>query len=190
MILKALEKAYQLDPELPLPYESYEEACRLHGRKPVIPQSAARLSYEFPIGYRRRLVIEAIGPLRLTLPGAYQYEWEENGEGGGTNLWSDDSVDSPVWRVSAYQTKRGAAGFSGHLEKQVNDLVEREIPNGRMRYGWWRCVEEKNEFLIVEAEVITEAWFYLITVACNKPEERAGIEELLCRITVVAKNRA
>lgn len=182
-ILADLEKAYQMEPELPLPYDAYEEVCRLQGKMPAIPQSAARLSYEFPIGYRRRLVVESFGPLRLTLPGAYRYEWEENGRGGGTNLWCDDSVDSPVWRVSGFQARQGNAEFSQRSDTGLNDLTECEIPNGRLRYGW-RHIREKNEtFRVVEAEVITGAWSYLITVAYNKPEERAGIEELLCRIT-------
>ena len=184
-ILADLEMAYQLDPELPLPYEAYREVCRLHRRKPSIPKTVSMLSYEFPIGYRRNPVTESYGPLRLTLPGTYRYEWEENENGGGTNLWCDDSVNSPVWRVSAYKCRQGDAEFSERFGEGLNHLVEQEIPNGRIRYGWRQIAEAETMFWFVEAEVITGAWFFLITVSYDKPEDRTAIEEMLARITAV-----
>lgn len=188
-ILADLEMAYQLDPKLALPYEDYKEVCKLHRRKPTIPQTAARLSYEFPIGYRRQLVTESFGPLRLTLPGAYRYEWEDNGNGGGTNLWCDDPVNSPVWRVSGFQCRQGDAAFSDRFGKDLHDLTEHEITNGRIRYGWTQIIEADNSFWVVQAEVITGPWSYLITVAYDRPEDRTGIEELLERITAVYRRR-
>lgn len=188
-ILADLEMAYQLDPELPLPYETYTEVCRLHRRKPTIPKTVSLLSYEFPIGYRRQPVIESFGPLRLTLPGSYRYEWEDNGNGGGTNLWCDETINSPVWRVSGFQCRQGDAAFSERFGKGLHDLTEHEIPNGRIRYGWEQIREADSLFWVVQAEAITGTWSYLITVAYDKPEERTGIEELLERITAVCRRR-
>lgn len=189
-ILADLEMAYQLNSKLPLPYEAYRDVCKLHHRKPAIPKTVSLLSFEFPIGYRRQLVTEAFGPLRLTLPGSYRYEWEDNGNGEGTNLWCDETINSPVWRVSGFQSRQGDAAFSERFEKGLHDLAEHEIPNGRIRYGWEQIREEDSLFWVVQAEVITGTWSYLITVAYDKPEERTEIEELIERITAVSRNNA
>ena len=185
-ILDDLERAYKIDAQLPIPYETYKEVCRLHGRIPVIDGKVEELSYEFPAGYRKSLVAEAIGSLRLMLPGSYMYEWEEDGEGGGTNLWCDDSADSPVWRVSSYQRSYGEAEFTNGL-KGVRDLDEYEIPNGRMRFGWRECGKNSEKYYMVECEVITGQFLYLITVAYLKQTERKGIVELLHKMTAVPR---
>lgn len=189
-ILADLEMAYQLDPELALPYDAYKEVCRLHHRKPSIPKTAVRLSFEFPIGYRKNRVIESYGPLRLTLPGAYRYEWEAYENGGGTNLWCDDFTKSPVWRVSAYKCRQGSAAFSEPFAKGLHDLTEREMTNGQIRYGWRQVTDAENVFWVTEAEAVTGVWSFLITIAYGRQEERAGIEALLERITAVAGNRS
>lgn len=186
-ILADLEMAYQQDPELPLPYDAYLEVCKLHRRKPLIPKTAARLSFEFPIGYRRNLITESFGPLRLTLPGSYLYEWDESGS--GTNVWYDDLENTPVWRVSGFQNTQEDAQFSERFGKGLHDLTEREIPNGRIRCGWQKITEPDCTYWVVQAQAIAGTWSYLITVAYDTPEERAGIEELLGRITAVARNR-
>ncbi len=180
-ILDDLEKSYAMNCHLPFPYEAYREVCGLHGRKPVI-EDVEPLAYEFPIGYRKRKIVETLGNLRLTLPGSYLYEWEENERGGGVNLWCDDSVNSPVWRVSAYRAREGQAQFSNGL-KGVKDYEEYEITKGRIRFGWEQHGKENEKYYIMECEVITGPSFYLITVCYLKPEEREGIVELLHQIS-------
>ncbi len=183
-ILDDLERAYEMDAQLPIPYETYKEVCRLHGRTPVIQGEVASLSYEFPVGYRKKSVVEAIGCLRLTLPGSYLYEWEDDGGGGGADLWCDDSVDSPVWRVSSFRRREGAAGFVKDL-KGVRDIEEFEIPNGRMRYGWRVYGKKSDRYYMIECEVITGQSLYLVTIAYLKREEKKGILELLHQVSAV-----
>lgn len=142
---------------------------------------------KFPIGYRRNLITESFGPLRLTLPGSYLYEWDESGS--GTNVWYDDLENTPVWRVSGFKNAQEDAQFSERFGKGLHDLTEREIPNGRIRCGWQKVTEPDCTYWVVQAQAIAGTWSYLITVAYDTPEERAGIEELLGRITAVARNR-
>jgi len=129
-----LERAAQLDPGLPLPRNAYAEVCASAGRKPVLPDGP-ELEFEFAPGYRKGLVTHAIGPLRLTLPGIYQFEWEEWDENSGCHKWWDDSSDSPVWRVNGYRKKNGNAAFTPVL-KDDNDLTEFAIRGGAVHYGW------------------------------------------------------
>ncbi len=183
-ILDDLEKAYAMEPGIPIPHEAYREVCRRHHRTPVIPGTVEELSFEFPVGYRKKRIVEGIGSLRLTLPGKYLYEWEEDGEGGGVNLWSDDSKDSPVWRVSSFQRRSGKAEFTEHLNG-LRDLEEHEISNGRIRFGWRPCREDGDSYYIVECEVITGPSLYVITIAYRNPEEKEEVVELLLQLSAV-----
>lgn len=110
-ILEDLERAYQMNPKLPFPYEAYQELCKLDNKKPTIQERGTEPLFDFPVGYRKGLITEKLGKLRLTLPGSYQYEWEEYDNGGGTNLWCDASIGSPVWRVSGFRARSGGGKF-------------------------------------------------------------------------------
>lgn len=184
MIIDDLEKAYNMDDKVPIPYEAYLELCELDGSKPDIPDGCAKLFYGFPVGYRKGLVTESIRNLRLVLPGSYQYEWEEDEGGSGTHLWWDVDEESPVWRVSVFRARNGQT-YLPENTRQINDMVEKDIPNGQIRYGW-NCMEEDGETLyIMEAEVASCGYFYLITVAYTRPEEKDGIVELIDKISAV-----
>lgn len=86
-----------MDPDLPLPRDVYRKICTLAGRQPLLPDGP-ELESSFPIGFRRDLVTHSLQELELTIPGSYQYEWEGSEDGGGTNLWCDDAIESPIWR--------------------------------------------------------------------------------------------
>jgi len=176
-----LERAAHLDPGLPLPRSAYKEVCALAGRTPALPDGP-ELEMEFEPGYRKGLVIHTIGPLRLTLPGIYQFEWEEWDENSGCHKWWDDSSDSPVWRVNGYKMKNGNAAFTPIL-KDDNELTEFEIRDGAVRYGWRKLEEDGQPYYQVRAEVITGPSLFIITMSHRIPEERPGIVELLRKIT-------
>lgn len=185
-ILEDLEKAYRMEPELPFPHKAYREICALDERTPLVPEGGTEFVSAFPIGYRKGLVMISIGNLHLCLPGSYQYEWEEDEDGGGAHLWCDESKDSPIWRMSIFRARNGAAAFrgsSGHIQEPA----EEDIPNGRMRYGWTRHGKKKNVCYIMECEVIAEDFYYLITVTYMRPEEKEGIVALLRRMAAVSR---
>ncbi len=177
-----LELAAQLDPALPLPRSTYAEVCALAGREPVLPDGS-ELELAFEPGYRKGLVTHAIGPLRLTLPGIYQFEWEEWDENSGCHKWWDDASDSPAWRVNGYQRKNGSAAFTPMFQND-NDLTEFAIRDGAVRYGWRALEEDGQPCYQVRAEVITGPSLFVITVSHRRPEERLGIVALMRKITV------
>jgi len=176
-----LERAAQLDPGLPLPRAAYREVYALAGRKPALPEGP-ELESEFSPGYRKGMVTHAIGPLRLTLPGIYQFAWEEWDENSGCHKWRDDSGDSPIWRVNGYKMKNRSAAFTSVL-KDDNDLTEFEIRGGAVRCGWRELEEDGQLYYQVRAEVITGPSLFVITVSHRTPEERSGIVELMRKIT-------
>ena len=52
-VLSFLERAYQLDPALPLPMSAYRELCIMDGRDFKIPEDAPELEEEFAPGYHK-----------------------------------------------------------------------------------------------------------------------------------------
>lgn len=78
-----------MDPELPLPVESYRELCILDDRGFGLPEDIPELEEEFAPGYHKGEVTQSFDTLRFPLPGVYRYEWNEDGRGaaaasGGT----------------------------------------------------------------------------------------------------------
>ena len=185
-ILDDLEKAAELDPDLPLPRASYYELCDLSEREPMLPPGP-ELEYSFEIGYRKGLITHLFGELNLTLPGSYMYEWEEYDNGGGTNMWWDPSIDSPIWRITGYQKNAGNAEFTPHLS-DLNDLTEDEIQGGRIRWGWTELEENGEPFYQVQCEVISGPSLYYISVSYTNPEELNDIEELIEKLSVQSRN--
>lgn len=177
-----LEMAARLDPSLPLPRRAYEEICALAGRTPALPDGP-ELVEEFAPGYRKGLVTQAIGDLRLTLPGSYRYYREEWEDGKGCDKWADISGRSPIWRVNGYRKREGDAAFTPALDGD-NGLREFEIKNGAVRCGWREMADKERPYYQVRSEVITGPSLFVITVTYLEPEERPGIEALIEKITV------
>ena len=126
----------------------------------------------------------SIANLHFCLPGSYQYEWEEYEDGSGVHLWCDDSVNSPIWRMSIYHTNGPQAPFSEN-NGRLQELAEEDISNGRIRYGWEQYGKKKDIYYVMECEVIAGDFYYLITVTFTKKEEKEGIIALLRRMAAV-----
>ena len=182
-ILDDLERAAGLDPALPLPRQAYEEVCALAGRTPALPDGPA-LQEEFQPGYRRGPVTHGVGALRLTLPGVCRYEWEAWENGGGTHLWSDESTDSPVWRVNSYRMREGEAQFTDSLAA-FHGVEGRELKGGALRWGWKDIQEDGRQLYLAECEVITGPFLFLVTAAFTSPGDLSQVAELIGRISVV-----
>ena len=181
-ICDQLELAARMDPGLPLPRGAYGEVCALADRAPFLPDGP-ELELEFQPGYRKGLVVHAIGPLQLTLPGVYRFEWEEWDKDSGCHKWWDEYSQSPIWRVTGYKMRNGDAAFSPVLQDD-NDPAEFQIKGGAVRYGWRELEEDGQRLYQVRSEVITGPSLFLITVTYLDPAQRADIEELIRKITV------
>lgn len=179
-ILNDLERAAKMDPDLPLPRAVYREICTLAGRQPILPDGP-ELESSFSIGFRRDFVIHSLGELELTLPGSYQYEWEET-ENGGTNLWCDVSIESPIWRVNGFGSDAEITGFLPIFDG-TNDPIEYEIPNGRAKWGWTQLEGKEEPVYQIQCQVITGSVTFLITVTYFKPEEKDDIAVLLGKLS-------
>ena len=180
-ICENIEMAARLDPTLPLPRKAYQEVCSLAGKIPALPDGP-EMELEFEPGFRKGFVTYAIGPLRLTLPGIYQFEWEKWDENSGCHIWWE-SDDGPVWRANGFRLQQGNAAFSA-VNERYSDVTEQEIAGGSARWGWRQVDEDGEPYYHVLAEVISGPSRFLITVSYHQPEERPGIEDLIKKITV------
>jgi len=170
-ILDNLEKAFRADPELPLPVSAYREVCILSGRAFQIPEDAPELEERFQPGYRKGLVSCRIGSLRFTLPGSYRFEVERLANGSLENLWQNESIDSPQWRVNGFLRENGqpaeyAADFS-----VLQDAETIPLKQGKARMGW------SGDRITCEA--VIGPGLYVISVTFHTPEEREEGQRLL-----------
>ena len=180
-ILKDLERAAEMDPDLPLPRAVYREVCTLAGRQPILPDGP-ELESAFPIGFRKDLVTHSLGELKLTIPGSYQYEWEGSEDGEGTNLWCDTSIESPIWRVNRFESNAEITDFLPIFDG-MDDPAEYEIPNGRAKWGWKQLEGKEGPFYQIQCQVLAGPVTFLITVTYFKPEEKDGIAALLKQLS-------
>ena len=59
-VLDFLERAYRLDPALPLPMSAYRELCIMDGRNFKIPEDAPELEEEFTPGYHKGELLQRL----------------------------------------------------------------------------------------------------------------------------------
>lgn len=90
--------------------------------------------------------------------------------------------------MNGYRINQGEASFTPTLDGD-NGLTELEIRDGAVRYGWRELPQEDGQTLYqVRGEVITGPSLFVITVTYLDPEERPGIEELMRKISVQARD--
>ena len=183
-ILDHLERAAKMDPLLPLPLSAFEELCALSGRQPALPGTTPKMEETFPIGFRRGRITHAFGALRLQLPGAFQYEWEEEEEGKGNALWWDGNNDHPLWRVTGLRKREGNAEIKTPFDKE-QDVEDLEMQNGRARWGWYEINDEDGRYYQIYCEAVSGPSLFLITVTYAHAEEREELYELLRNLKAV-----
>ena len=192
LILDELEKAANMDPELPLPVETYRELCILDDRGFGLPEDVPELEEEFSPGYHKGEVTQAFDTLRFPLPGVYRYEWNEDGRGGGGCIWWDEESDSPLWRVSGYRSKNVKAAWNADLT-DFSDVETREEPGFSAHWGWkeleQRTDPEKPMYQVL-GEVAAGPTLFVFTVTFSLPEERENIYARIRRIEAVEREEA
>lgn len=183
-IIKNLEQAARMNPLLPLPISTYLEVCALSGHQPLISETAPRMEETFPIGFRRGTVTHSFGSLRIQLPGAWQYEWEESEEGDGNALWWDGDNEHPIWRVSVLIKREGDAELKTPFDKE-QDVEDLEMPNGRARWGWYEVKDEEELYYQIFCEAVSGPSLFLITVTYSRQEDREELYRLLRNLKAV-----
>lgn len=183
-ILDGLERAYRMDSRLPLPMEAYGLLCRLDGREPLIPDTVPELETQYPVGFCRSNVTYGFGVLRLTLPGNYLHEWEEQENGCGCDLWWDGTSEGGVWRVNGYRLQEGEASLEGGFDG-LKDLEDLSMENGRARWGWSALEDEDEPYFQIFCKAVSGPSMFLMTVTYPREEQRDDIYGLLRKLKAV-----
>lgn len=182
--LDDLEQAYRLDSRIPLPIEAYLLLCGLDSRTPIIPDTAQVLESLYPVGFRRGEVTHAYGVLRLTLPGNYLYEWEEQENGRGCGLWWDGTGKGPIWRVNGFRLQGKEASLEGGFDG-LTDIRDLDMPNGRARWGWHKVEDGKDAYYQVFCKAVSGPSLFLMTITFFEEGQRAGVYGLLGKLKAV-----
>ena len=184
-IIDNLEKAYGLNPMLPLPYDNYCEVCHLDGSSPIIPSTAVPMMDEYKPGYRKGMVEETIDRLTITIPGSYQRHLEFNDDDWPITIWYDPSTDSPVWRLTIFELEKeiGKPKLDGN---QYDYYEEFEVEGGNGVLASQQCQEDGDDFYMVICQIASGTSLHLITVSYKEPKEFDQIRSQLllttCRI--------
>jgi hypothetical protein len=182
-IIENIERAYSLDPLLPLPYDSCCEICRLDCKKPTLPETTVRMVDECEPGYRRGLVKDTIDKITITIPGTYQRQFEYNDNGWPITIWSDSSSNSLVWRLTIFELdKEVEMPKSDDKEHLYNE--EFNIENGKALLTVDQFQEDGKEYFMAVCNIASGMYYYLITVSYTKQEEFDQIRNLLLRMNL------
>ena len=187
-ILNCLELASHMDGTLPLPVAEYEELCVLDGRKPSLADGINAMKTKYPIGFRKGLVTHAVGELRLTLPGAYRYEWEEHSDGSGNHLWYHHDSSAPVWRVTGYRLSAGGKAQIQSIFEGYADVERITIRDGEGMWGWKAVTEGTQEFFQAAGEFVSGSSLFVITATYMEKNQQEGVYQLMRKINAVAQH--
>ena len=181
-IIDNLEKAYGLNPMLPIPYDNYCEVCHLDGRSPIIPSTAVSMNDGYKPGYRKGMVKETIDRLTIIIPGSYQRHLEFNDDDWPITIWCDESTDSPVWRLTIFELEKeiGKPKLEGN---QYDYYEEFDIEGGNGVLALQQCQEDGDDFYMVICQIASGTSLHLITVSYKKQKEFDQIRSLLLLIT-------
>ena len=188
-VLNFLERAYRLDPALPLPMSAYRELCIMDGRAFKIPEDAPELEEEFAPGYHKGELLQSYEKLWLPLPGVYRYEWSDDGLGNAGCIWIDEDGGGPIWRVSGYRNKDGAADWNADMS-ELKDVETLELEGGKARWGWKDIPNKAEPDLPLRqllGEVAAGDTLYVITVTFSDDEEEEEIYDRLHRMKIMDK---
>lgn len=185
LIIKYLETAARMNPELPFPKEDYLCLCRLNEAEPISLEGLKELKTEEPIGFRKGLVIHSLGNFKITLPGFYQMTEVER-EQGFDYVWYDGVEQNwHNFRFTVFSSRNGNAEFSDQLfEETEENFIEYEAGDGRGRAAFAREVidEEGDSFYQSIAQVICENQMLFVTASFAKRKEKDKVMELLQQI--------
>ena len=181
-IIDNLEKAYGLNPMLPIPYDNYCEVCHLDGRSPIIPSTAVSMNDGYKPGYRKGMVKETIDRLTIIIPGSYKRHLEFNDDDWPITIWCDESTDSPVWRLTIFELEKeiGKPKLEGNQYDYYEDF---DIEGGYGVLALQQCQEDGDDFYMVICQIASGTSLHLITVSYKKQKEFDQIRSLLLLIT-------
>ena len=161
----------------------------MDGRDFKIPEDAPELEEEFAPGYHKGELLQSYEKLWLPLPGVYRYEWSDDGLGNAGCIWIDEDGGGPIWRVSGYRNKDGAADWNADMS-ELKDVETLEPEGGKARWGW-KDIPNKAEpdmpLRQLLGEVAAGDTLYVITVTFSDDEEQEEIYDRLHRMKIMDK---
>lgn len=174
-----LERAAELDRNIPIPYECYEELCTLDAKHMKIPPNCPRMPGSYEIGYRRGEIKQPCYDILLPLPGSYQYEpTPEAPEDVG--IWWDAYQGSPIWRIRVYQVQEGS---NPPFTEQQESFIA--IENGQLQYQQEVLQDHKHPehtLYRVKCQLFIEKTLYVIVITYSELSEWEDIANRLSRI--------
>lgn len=172
MILDYLEIAHEMDPELPIPFQEYQELCATIYRTPRMEQATGM--YIANIGYRKNEVKYSFGNWNITSSGCC----EKNMDEANQTLYlmaPYKSADEP-W---AWMIKVNGFAFTKPIETflpeivQVEDALEQfSFENDNIKGA--AVLEQKEDHLLLSAQ-------------CNCGKEMLLIQYVICDKKDVSK---
>ena len=165
-----LEKAAELSSEIPLPLKEYKLLCEFDGITARQLQNS-ELETDYPIGFRREMVTETIGNLKITLPGSYLSDTENN------LVYYDNEENWHSVVITALHAKNPPE-FAPQVFANVQSCVE-DFPvgdgRGRMAYAG----QQEDGCYQVIAQILSGMQVTFMTVSFGKEGEKEWAFEFL-----------
>ena len=153
---------------------------------PEVPHTVPELTYEFPVGYRKQDVTHTLYTLRLTLPGLYCHEWDDDGE-FLCHRFLIPRTNAPVWRISIFHKTKNEIDLSEYL-RHIG-LCDYEKCNPIKGYdagwGWMKENDQGKDFFSVVGTLTTGKYVYLICVTHFQEAERIDIYDQMRKLSIL-----
>lgn len=185
-ICQALEKAHQLDPQLPLPVDEYQLLCQVLNRKNQIFDVD-----QYPdtlIGYRRQPVLYVYGNWLILEEGTAVQNFD-----GNTMIltnYQDDEV-MRLLKITGYKASDPIDHYASRYLNTVNalDTFDFESDNIRGR-GVVHELNDEEHLLYLQAQLICDKETLMISCECADMNQVAKAKELLQMILYESHERS
>lgn len=189
-VLAHLEKALELDRNLPFPKKEYLEICALAGQEPKDIEDVPEMETEYPIGYRRSDVVYRMGNLNVTLPGDFLTAADPEDE---CQLFTNgEKTDRITVRMKAVRTTTPPELDSEIFKDSTGPVVDFDCGAGRCRMGNMRRHDEviKKDFFTTCAVVVCDMQASIVSISYENEKDRVWAERTIRRMNAVSTPKA
>lgn len=184
-IIRHLEKALEMKPDIPFPKKGYLELCALAEREPVDLSNAVGLAQEVEIGCRKGLLFRTIGCMRFAVPGSFLYDSARRGN--SERYYDGREKGGHDYYICALNTEREASFQEQPFRKDnIKEVLEFDSGNAKCKVAVYLPEEKDGKAVYaVAAQVIYKHQITVISIHYENPQEQEWALDLIRKVQTI-----
>ena len=181
-ILRLLEKALEMKPDIPFPKEEYVKLCNLAGKEPMNHNQAPELMKGAEIGCRKGLLFRTIGCMRFAVPGTYLYDNRQ--QGNGQRYYDGRNQNNHDYYICAVHMSGQADFYEASFEKKnIEQVLEFTKDGVKYKVAVYHPRELKEKMVFsMAAQVICKSQLTIISIHYDSREEQDWALDLVRKV--------